>query len=819
MKKKLKLSLIVLVTILLLSYITFPKWAGPLVLAQLPADIQITQLELGYPGLSGLFVRNLKLIHGEYVAEIDELTVNYRATDLVIDKVKLIQTDASDQKHLEDLALPKLSFLSIARQIPFQHLSVSELKFESKSQQVELKKLGANRPSEELINIEVSRLALTGQQPIDSLSATIELDENLAQISLSQAKQKLIDSTYQVNQQTVKIALTLFPFPIVSEQLNPTINLSEKVQLDVSQQFNSSHVANDSSKDLMPIKLSLKSSFIIDSVSSKPAQLTIFGDLINQDGNLSFAGSTHIETVQASPLSGLNIPKATVQIKTDLDLFPQLLLKEIEIDSTFNNLNYSQNDILINSESLAFQSKLSNIDENQLRAFEFEVPVSLSNSTVKVIKSERADEAFELIASIGGEIKIKSLAEQIINANLKLENIYSSQWIPSVDAKANLTINGFSLVEQKGNIQIQINDQDGSLALFDYQDIQMQGNAQVDNGKIQGTGSIGLNQQPKAQFSFDWINAESKGKFVLDKSEFQVQSAEEIGRQLLEEIAEEVSLIDGKLDYSAEGSVGNSTEVNGEFGVSDLTLSLDENQFEGFALTGTINKTMTNNQSHLSLSSRVSGEKIDFASGMQLSELSLNFDFDQLIGMTITDLSAKLFEGKITSHQLKVINNELQPSTLGVVGLSLTELVFFLNLEALFAEGNIDLTLPLQSVGGKLVIKDGQFVSQKPGIIKYDSGVNLNESENIALKALQNFQYTQLDGAINYDEEGNYLLKIHLVGANPDLYDGYPVDFTLNINGHLPGVFKSLFLTGSFEQSILESLSSGELEALQSQDN
>ena len=70
-----------------------------------------------------------------------------------------------------------------------------------------------------------------------------------------------------------------------------------------------------------------------------------------------------------------------------------------------------------------------------------------------------------------------------------------------------------------------------------------------------------------------------------------------------------------------------------------------------------------------------------------------------------------------------------------------------------------------------------------------------------------------MDGTFSYnDKSGSYLLKIRLIGSNPELYDGYPIDFTFNIDGNLPGIFKSLFLSGSFEEAIMKSVKSDQIQ-------
>ena len=112
-----------------------------------------------------------------------------------------------------------------------------------------------------------------------------------------------------------------------------------------------------------------------------------------------------------------------------------------------------------------------------------------------------------------------------------------------------------------------------------------------------------------------------------------------------------------------------------------------------------------------------------------------------------------------------------------------------------------------------IIIKDANFKALSKGLIKYTyTDTDSGEEENIALKALKNFHYDSLDGTFSYNKEGLYHIKLHLLGSNPDLYDGYPVDFILNLRGELSGVFRSLFLTGNFEDAIMEQVKASSLD-------
>ena len=114
-------------------------------------------------------------------------------------------------------------------------------------------------------------------------------------------------------------------------------------------------------------------------------------------------------------------------------------------------------------------------------------------------------------------------------------------------------------------------------------------------------------------------------------------------------------------------------------------------------------------------------------------------------------------------------------------------------INGLSGSGLLDITLPVNHKPAGLAISNGTFHSTVPGFLAYKSGGM--GAGNIGLQALENFQYVQLSGTVDYQPDGKYLVSVLLEGNNPALYNGYPLKFNLNINGSLPELFESLFVT------------------------
>ncbi|MEM8948236.1 MAG: YdbH domain-containing protein, partial [Pseudomonadota bacterium] len=70
--------------------------------------------------------------------------------------------------------------------------------------------------------------------------------------------------------------------------------------------------------------------------------------------------------------------------------------------------------------------------------------------------------------------------------------------------------------------------------------------------------------------------------------------------------------------------------------------------------------------------------------------------------------------------------------------------------------------------------------STVPGVLQAGG-----ESVKLMLQALENFQYDALKITIDGRTDGVNAVGLHLKGANPELYDGHPVEFNLNLEGSL----------------------------------
>ncbi|PHS20394.1 MAG: hypothetical protein COA86_00115 [Kangiella sp.] len=363
---------------------------------------------------------------------------------------------------------------------------------------------------------------------------------------------------------------------------------------------------------------------------------------------------------------------------------------------------------------------------------------------------------------------------------------------------------------------------------LDLTDFTFNSKASITDNKLIASGDFDISKSRLAS-----IQLSSDDIFSVDRPISLVIKNPKIGNELISQLASSlISKIDSKNEISlaiSKGTIEHSNRIkmgdklNLE---SDLALHQFDLDINSVFLIGLNYQQSIKSLEPLNLSAELDIREVTFASGLLLSNISttlavkeknssakldksklgkINIEKNKSINISISNLKANIWNGQIQSQSIIIEKGNLKPSIINLKNIDLTELIFFLDMKGLYADGNIDIHIPIEQQNGKYIVKNGHFASNQPGIIKYDSGQEQADVEaNIALHALQDFHYQKLDGTINYDKDGAYEIKLHLLGSNPSLYDGYPIDFSLNLSGELSDVFQSVFLTGDFEKSILE---------------
>ncbi len=207
---------------------------------------------------------------------------------------------------------------------------------------------------------------------------------------------------------------------------------------------------------------------------------------------------------------------------------------------------------------------------------------------------------------------------------------------------------------------------------------------------------------------------------------------------------------------------------------------------------------------------QLAAQRGDLAAGTPLTNLNVDLALAAQT-LRVQALHLELLGGSVHSEPLSLPWPPAGPTlALEIRHIDLGQLLALLKVPGLSGSGQLRGVLPLVYRDGEVEIHDGQLDGVGAGTIQYAPALSM--PDNAGLQALRNFHFQQLGMHLWYAADGTYRTQARLEGNNPDFYNGYPIRFALNINGKLPGLFRSALFSGDFNRHLLEQLQSGKLE-------
>lgn len=316
---------------------------------------------------------------------------------------------------------------------------------------------------------------------------------------------------------------------------------------------------------------------------------------------------------------------------------------------------------------------------------------------------------------------------------------------------------------------------------------------------IEGSGKLLVKQGPGLPMEFSGTLVDNRWDISVPVTTIKPDQLKALLKVAQFDLPANLIMSDGYFDLAAKVSVNDEVTATMVINGHGIDVSVKESLADniGFSFNSQVGDSISGN-------GPVSIETISLASGFDITQFKSDLTIEQSDGFTLHDLKANLFEGSLSLDELHYTDNQFEETTVKLTGIDLAGLLVFADIDGLNGNGLLNFALPVMQKPAGLTITDGTFQSIGPGFLAYKSGDIA--ATNIGLQALENFQYKQLTGTINYLPGGTYILTVYLEGANPDLYDGYPIKFNLTINGLLPELFESLFITGDFEEGILKQI-------------
>lgn len=151
--------------------------------------------------------------------------------------------------------------------------------------------------------------------------------------------------------------------------------------------------------------------------------------------------------------------------------------------------------------------------------------------------------------------------------------------------------------------------------------------------------------------------------------------------------------------------------------------------------------------------------------------------------------------GQVASEQFDYdLDGDAVDVVLTATGITLERLLEEFPVDGLSATGTLDGRIPISLRGATIGVEQGRLATRAPGIIRYRPGgggdVGTGGDLDLFYDAVENFHYDSVVVTLSGTTGGDLTMGFDISGANPDLYDGYPIDLNINVSGALDQILR-----------------------------
>jgi len=805
----------------LIIYLLFPLWSGWLLRTNLPENLTLESFETNYPGLQTIVVSDLNIKIDNHQIFIDEMLLDYDLTSFSLNNIhikKLLIQQLSRQSDISnsDYQLPLIQFSDYDALLNFAGLKINEFVFKNNNTNYRLSQIDLSKQQDCVYKINGN---IHQSEPIENnlqLNTELFCENNSMLAKINTAGKKLAEIEYKVDTKNLTLIATISSKELQKHLpdafLNSSIKATGDIQLELLQNREVPHFdVNITSQVTLSNDKVLQQPILLAttaSLSMNLEQQPLTADVSVTAQSLSaLMINSPTSVVQSEPVT-MNVASTVILINSD-ENEPQLVIQNTKANLMAKSLNVTETvvPLTLHLEDYVLTAKLSDIESsiNNLLDSQWQLSGSLLSPQ---IKAGYDNENIKINSPLEMKFQLNNTNQLSSDGELTLTNVNTQYKNSIIQGQLFLNWQQVTPSFSTGNFSVVMDSNNSNILDLEIDNINFKTDAILKPDYINGEGNLTLNQQLLTPYTFELNKQTSEITITLEQNKLAHQLFNHYIAAIGKKNKIALNIGGGEIIHSAAVALSEKLLINSQFALKDLLFQFGENTIHGLNVEQKITSI-----DPLHLRSNMQIESIEFSSGLALKDISANISSNGDNTVEISSLLGKLLAGSLQAKSIIVTAEGMPQTLLELKQISLTELIFLMDVPGLYAEGDMEFNLPMAMLSGAMTINNGRFKSTNKGIIKYTNNqTELNSEENIALKALQNFHYESLSGQISYDKEGQYRIKIHLLGSNPDLYDGYPVDFVLNLQGELSGVFRSLFLTGSFEQAVLEQLKSTQPE-------
>ena len=202
-----------------------------------------------------------------------------------------------------------------------------------------------------------------------------------------------------------------------------------------------------------------------------------------------------------------------------------------------------------------------------------------------------------------------------------------------------------------------------------------------------------------------------------------------------------------------------------------------------------------------------------FDPGVPMENLALSFSLPGNGAVWLEAASLDLAGGTVRAQPTTLDPGRAQNRvTLDVADVELARLSALLEMPELEASGRLSGEIPVLLEDGDIAISGGRLATDAPGVLRYvpEGGAAIaggDENMEMVVTALSNFQYQQIVIDLDRALGGASVVGLHIAGANPELYDGYPIELNVNLTGDLDRIVRDSLAGWRIPEDIRQRLS------------
>ena len=194
--------------------------------------------------------------------------------------------------------------------------------------------------------------------------------------------------------------------------------------------------------------------------------------------------------------------------------------------------------------------------------------------------------------------------------------------------------------------------------------------------------------------------------------------------------------------------------------------------------------------------------------GTPLVDVRGTFDMPASGAVNVSQLGFRMLGGDVAAAPFTYDRDTgTADVVMQIAGIQLPFMAKMAGFESIEVEGSLSGDVPLRIEGNSVAGGSGTLANDPPGgVIRVDAGTATTLASNagveLAARALDNFEFNALISDVEYQEDGDLVMKMRLEGINPAMDPNQPIILNLSIENNVPQLLRSLQALRSIEETL-----------------